>query len=639
MSAMFNIPIEPPADTISIIDKTASFAAKVGAEFEKRVQENEKNNPKFNFLKPADPYHAFYQNRVRFFRDQQARVGELVAPIAPPAPEAMDVIEEPAIKIPQIITGQEFIAQDSKRGHNFMAERIIQTTRKSKNSPIAPTPIETFVLDLPVDIGALDLDILKLTAQFVAKNGHSFQVGLLNREHKNPQFDFLKQNHPLHPFFLSLVESFTKCLLPPKNIIEKLKNDYKDKQSVLDRIIIRYDMEQEVERAKQAAEAENDKDKLIATNIDWYDFVVVETIDFTEEVIAVPSIPDSIPIDQMDEEMEVDMDVEAKPKAPSEIKIRKDYVKSMVPHKSVKTAICPKCGLEIPVDEMAEHIRIELLDPKYRLQKQAIIERTKGVSLATDDEISQNLNLFARKRGDIFEGSAPSEDKREKRDDSAIWDGHSNSIPKTINAAITHTIQEQLKPREEPKSSMPGTAPKIPLNMPPPPGIVRPGMSGPPGIAPPGMAPSQPPRPPPPQTPPPPPAYISSRPHVAPPIEEEPSSKRQKVKDQPALIPEDQFLAKYGDISISIKVQVPTDAKKPEWKLQGQVLTMEVRLKENAAGLKEKIKEQTGVPANKQKLQGGSRPILRDDQTFASYNLTSGAVLTLGIKERGGKNK
>jgi splicing factor 3A subunit 1 len=144
-----------------------------------------------------------------------------------------------------------------------MAERIIQTTRKSKNSPIAPTPIETFVLDLPVDIGALDLDILKLTAQFVAKNGHSFQVGLLNREHKNPQFDFLKQNHPLHPFFLSLVESFTKCLLPPKNIIEKLKNDYKDKQSVLDRIIIRYDMEQEVERAKQAAEAENDKGTII----------------------------------------------------------------------------------------------------------------------------------------------------------------------------------------------------------------------------------------------------------------------------------------------------------------------------------------------------------------------------------------
>jgi hypothetical protein len=37
-------------------------------------------------------------------------------------------------------------------------------------------------------------------------------------------------------------------------------------------------------------------DKLIATNIDWYDFVVVETIDFTEEVIAVPSIPDSIPV-------------------------------------------------------------------------------------------------------------------------------------------------------------------------------------------------------------------------------------------------------------------------------------------------------------------------------------------------------
>jgi hypothetical protein len=83
--------------------------------------------------------------------------------------------------------------------------------------------------------------------------------------------------------------------------------------------------------------------------------------------------------------MEVDMDVEAKPKAPSEIKIRKDYVKSMVPHKSVKTAICPKCGLEIPVDEMAEHIRFfknckvsEFLESNYWIQ--SIVYKSKQSS-------------------------------------------------------------------------------------------------------------------------------------------------------------------------------------------------------------------------------------------------------------------
>ncbi len=36
-----------------------------GAEFEKRILVNEKNNVKFNFLVPSDPYHAYYRMRVR----------------------------------------------------------------------------------------------------------------------------------------------------------------------------------------------------------------------------------------------------------------------------------------------------------------------------------------------------------------------------------------------------------------------------------------------------------------------------------------------------------------------------------------------------------------------------------------------
>ncbi len=35
-----------------------------GAEFEKRILANEKNNVKFNFLVPTDPYHAYYRLRV-----------------------------------------------------------------------------------------------------------------------------------------------------------------------------------------------------------------------------------------------------------------------------------------------------------------------------------------------------------------------------------------------------------------------------------------------------------------------------------------------------------------------------------------------------------------------------------------------
>ncbi len=39
---------------------------------------------------------------------------------------------------------------------------------------------------------------MRLTAQFVARNGAQFHNGLLHREFKNPQFEFLKATNPLN---------------------------------------------------------------------------------------------------------------------------------------------------------------------------------------------------------------------------------------------------------------------------------------------------------------------------------------------------------------------------------------------------------------------------------------------------------
>ncbi len=52
----------------NIVDKTAGFVARNGQEFEHRIKQNEVNNPKFNFLNPGDPYHAYYQHRVTQIR-------------------------------------------------------------------------------------------------------------------------------------------------------------------------------------------------------------------------------------------------------------------------------------------------------------------------------------------------------------------------------------------------------------------------------------------------------------------------------------------------------------------------------------------------------------------------------------------
>ena len=42
--------IYPPPEVRNIVDKTASFVARNGPEFEQRIKQNEVNNPKFNFL-------------------------------------------------------------------------------------------------------------------------------------------------------------------------------------------------------------------------------------------------------------------------------------------------------------------------------------------------------------------------------------------------------------------------------------------------------------------------------------------------------------------------------------------------------------------------------------------------------------
>ena len=66
--------IYPPTEVRNIVDKTASFVARNGPDFEVRIRQNEINNPKFNFLNSEDPYHAYYQFKVKDLRDGKGKL-------------------------------------------------------------------------------------------------------------------------------------------------------------------------------------------------------------------------------------------------------------------------------------------------------------------------------------------------------------------------------------------------------------------------------------------------------------------------------------------------------------------------------------------------------------------------------------
>lgn len=78
---------------------------------------------------------------------------------------------------------------------------------------IRKPPSENFTISHPV-LANLDNDVIKLTAQFVARNGQKFLQGLTEREARNPQFDFLKPTHGLFGYFTQLVEAYSKVLMP-----------------------------------------------------------------------------------------------------------------------------------------------------------------------------------------------------------------------------------------------------------------------------------------------------------------------------------------------------------------------------------------------------------------------------------------
>jgi len=156
--------------------------------------------------------------------------------------------------------------------------------------------------------------------------------------------------------------------------------------------------------------------------------------------------------------------------------------------------------------------------------------------------------------------------------------------------------------------------------------------SGPPGM-PPGI--NFTPAPHPSSHPPPPPGFS--------PDVEGPSAKRARGEQPPPpsaalpgnLIAEEKWLAKFPGV-LPVRVAVPEDSTKPEWKLDGKIITVDIGLGETIAALKERIKDVVGLPANKQKLKMGEL-VLLDAKSLASYNVAPDIPVELSLKTRGGK--
>lgn len=483
--------IHPPPDIRSIVDKTAQFVARNGPEFEKRILANEKNNVKFNFLNSSDPYHAYYQHRVSEFKAQLAAPAQAPNQAAGATPAAAAPnLDDSGTPLPGKQAGADTAA--------------VEVATKAPAKVIEPPEQDQYTVRLPEGITSLEHDIIKLTAQFVAQNGKSFLTGLTSREHANPQFNFLKPTHSMFTFFITLADAYSKVLMPPKGLVEKLKKDVDNKTAVLERCLHRLEWERSQERARQRAEDEIEQERLQMALIDWHDFVVVETIEFAEEeddelpqpmtieevvrrskAVAAEEVAEDITEGGKEVEMEMDEeelhlveegmksttisdsngskgaeDAQPPPDDEDEAPMRivtswKRPEERLAAEKDpLKFVVSPITNELIPVNEMAEHMRISLIDPKYKEQKERMMAKLRETTLATDDEISRNIVGLARTRPDIFgtteeevSNAVKAEIEVKKEDPKqVIWDGHTGSISRTATQAMaqTMTLEEQI---------------------------------------------------------------------------------------------------------------------------------------------------------------------------------------------------
>jgi len=353
---------------------------------------------------------------------------------------------------------------------------------------------------------------------------------------------------------------------------------------------------------------------------------------------------------------------------------------------NVATAKCPYCNQSIPENELSEHIRIELLDPKWKEQKRTLdMRRAQAQQLQTGADVSASLRNLASQRTDIF-GDDMDEATRKQREEEAnrlrkerekiVWDGHTASAAKTTDTFQTQfTLDEQIKKMH----SNIGLTGSVPANAPGPqagPGIVPSVVPNPQNL-PPALAASLPkpagqgtayagatisaaptgpstreyisapaptsgpsvhparaaqmtaaPAPPPPTA-----GIVHARDDDA----DRPVFKRPKIEKLQGgqMYSEIDWLSLHPD-PISLSVQLPNMPDKPEWKLDGSVITVpDLPVGFTFGTVRERIKRvvDADLPISRLRLDYQGK-VMNNGASLASMNLDDGDLIVMAVRKK-----
>ena len=505
--------IYPPPETKKVIDKASTLVAQYGIQVETSMRED----PNFSFINKSDPYYPYYQSKIKQSKEELRE-------------NLSKKMEEYFSKEQKVSNNgnQEFLNKKRKEDNLVELEKeakellkeamqdkidLLRSDKNLNNLEKIPQPVpDIFSVPQP-NISGTELDIIKISAQFVAKNGQKFLSDLIRREKDNPQFDFMKPQHTLFGYFTFLVGCYAKILNNKNEIMSKIEKYATNSDEILKSANMHYLYEKKmskIPRGKRFSQEDlltsDEKEKM--KQIDWYDFVLVETIDFSsdedeksektnKEIVGKENlynnnyIKESNEIDNStiytneDNNTIINNEEEKTFYTNNNInntnmsnsgqevvyingkKIIKNYVrekKKPILDKGVddiNEVKCPLCKLSIKPNKIEEHLKIELLDPKWKKIQEVINKNQEQTNLAGTGDLLIYLDEFSKSRPDLFGDvddikklEKKRKEEKEKNIDHATFNGYAPTMSRTtannnmIKIQNIRHIEESKKPKK-----------------------------------------------------------------------------------------------------------------------------------------------------------------------------------------------
>jgi splicing factor 3A subunit 1 len=595
--------LQPSNDIKELIDKVVGYLAK-NPEMESRLVKEQGGNEKMSFLTPASPYFAYYKQRL--FQEK--------APVAALTSESND--EENAAKEPE--------KEEIKKPDDF--QWIL---------PIKPSSIPS-----------MDYDLIRLVAQYVAHKGRAFQMGLWNRERSNPLYGFLSNHHPLHDLYQHLVADYTRIILRDKPLLESHKPEMTSRKILLEKVRGRAKWKQSQLKSDEEKRAEEEAERNAAATIDWNDAIIVETISFNpaEDALLPAPIEQSkllsvyLAAKQKEEEEKQRRQQQQQMSSESSLTA---YSTASNPNIAVPTAnittsepktaadiqrggpkkmttLCPICRRPFPIDEIEGHMKVEMAKGGsvaiHDMNRNRSKQPEYAPVIATGEDIAEKLSKIAKRRTDLF---GDEDDERSLLEAQRMAREKKEKEAAAAFAAVSHSgpSQSSMNDHYPPMAAMP-----VPSNIPAPVNRANQFLS---------------------QLPPPSgsssntssyEANSGKRPATSSieQLDEAPAAKRSKGSEVIDLIPEKDFAAQHPD-PISLTISLPEG--------EGDNFDITVPIMTSVKTLKDELVKSSKIPVNKQILKIEHLGFLKDKLTMAHYNLTSGTLVQLSTKERGGRKK